>query len=413
MTRRPPSAAPDRAAARPAGRTPRHRAPDRPAAGRAAAPTMPRPRLLLLAGGGVGLLLGTWTGLSRAGVHDPIAPMAAHGILMVLGFLGTLIALERAVAFGARWAFAGPALSALAVLTIAADLPDAVAGVLLTAAGLVVTAVYATTLARRVEPHLALMAAGAVAWVVAAALWAVGWSPVALAPTLAAFLVLTIVGERLELSRLRVSSAASRRRLLAAAALFGSGVALTLIQRPAGLVAAGVGLVAQTAWLARHDIARVTIHRAGLPRFAAACMLAGYLWLAVGGVLWIVLGAGVGGLVHDAALHAVFLGFVISMVMGHAPIILPAVLRTPLPYRPSAWVPLVLLHASVALRVAADLADSVWLRGWAAHGNVTALLLFAALAVVTARRAGRSYQADAPQPVRPAAPAPREQRSLT
>src|SRR5690606_28633928 len=189
---------------------------------------------------------------------------------------------------------------------------------------------------------------------------------------------------------------------------------LSLVHRPAGLVVAGVGLIAQTAWLGRHDIARVTIHRAGLPRFAAACMLAGYVWLAIGGVLWILLGAGLGGaLIHDAALHAVFLGFVISMVLGHAPIILPAVLRTPLPYRPSAWVPLALLHASVALRVAADLADSVWLRGSAAHGNVTALLLFAALAVVTARRAGRSYQADAPQPVRPAAPAPREQRSLT
>src|SRR5690606_11505544 len=151
------------------------------------------------------------------------------------------------------------------------------------------------TLARRVEPHLALMASGAIAWIVAAALWALGWSPVALAPTLAAFLVLTIVGERLELSRLRVSSTASRRRLLAAAALFGVGVVLSLVHRPAGLVVAGTGLIAQTAWLGRHDIARVTIHRAGLPRFAAACMLAGYVWLAIGGVLWVVLGAGLGG----------------------------------------------------------------------------------------------------------------------
>ena len=74
-----------------------------------------------------------------------------------------------------------------------------------------------------------------------------------------------------------------------------------------------------------------------------------------------------------------------SMVMGHAPIILPAVLATPLPYRPSAWVPLGLLHASVALRVGADLAGSSALRGWAAHGNVTALLLFVGLVAGTAR----------------------------
>jgi len=77
------------------------------------------------------------------------------------------------------------------------------------------------------------------------------------------------------------------------------------------------------------------------------------------------------------------------MVMGHAPIILPAVLRTPLPYRRSAWIPLGFLHASVALRVAADLIGSGWLRGWAAHGNVTALLLFVGFAFMTVRRARR------------------------
>jgi len=36
---------------------------------------------------------------------------------------------------------------------------------------------------------------------------------------------------------------------------------------------------------------------------------------------------------YDAVVHAIFLGFVISMVMAHAPVILPAVLRRPLPYR--------------------------------------------------------------------------------
>src|SRR5690606_34659033 len=71
----------------------------------AAAAAVPRSRLLLLAGGGVALLLGLWSGLARAGIHDPIGPVSAHGVIMVLGFLGTLIALERAVAFGAAWAF--------------------------------------------------------------------------------------------------------------------------------------------------------------------------------------------------------------------------------------------------------------------------------------------------------------------
>jgi hypothetical protein len=353
--------------------------------------------LWLLAGGGLGLLIGMWTGLARAGVHAPIGPVASHGIIMVLGFLGTLIALERAVAARAGWAYVAPALSGGSVVWLLAGLPTVGAGVLLTTAGAIVVTVYARTLRVHAEPYLALMAAGGAAWLVAAALWTVGFSPVRLAPTLAAFLVLTIVGERVELSRMRMPTPASQRRLLAAAGLFGAGVALTLVDRTVGLVVAGTGLIAQTAWLARNDIARVTIRRPGLPRFAAVCLLAGYVWLAAAGLLWIALGLQVGSwLVYDAALHALFLGFVMSMVMGHAPIILPAVLRTPLPYRPSAWIPLGLLHASVALRIGADLAGSAWLRGWATHGNVTALLLFVAVAATTVRRSRRTAGAAVP-----------------
>jgi hypothetical protein len=365
------------------------------------APTAPRGRALLLAGGGLALLMGVWTGLARAGIHDPVGPVGAHGLIMSLGFVGTVIALERAVALGERWAYVAPSLSAVAVVWLTVGLPEVGAGVLLAGAGVVVATVYGVTLGRRFESSLALMAAGSVAWVVAAVLWTAGWSPVVVAPTLAAFLVLTIVGERLELSRLRSPSRSSRQRLFAAAALFGTGVAGTLVQRSAGLVVAGAGLIALTAWFARNDIARATIHRPGLPRFAAAAMLGGYLWLAVGGGLWIALGADVGGgLVYDAALHAVFLGFVMSMVMGHAPIILPAVLRRPLPYRRWAWFPLGLLHLSVAVRVGADLAGSAWLRGWAAHGNVSALLLFVGVAVLTARSAHHAVATPVVPPAR-------------
>lgn len=75
---------------------------------------------------------------------------------------------------------------------------------MLTVAGLVVVGVYAVMLHEHVDLRLVVMAAGAVAWVVAAALWTLGWSSVQLAPMLAAFLVLTIAGERVAgRSRLR------------------------------------------------------------------------------------------------------------------------------------------------------------------------------------------------------------------
>ena len=53
-------------------------------------------------------------------------------------------------------------------------------------------------------------------------------------------------------------------------------------------------------------------------RYVAVCLLAGYFWLAVGGALVALQVA------YDAALHAIFVGFVFSMVFGHAPVILPA-----------------------------------------------------------------------------------------
>ena len=80
-------------------------------------------------------------------------------------------------------------------------------------------------------------------------------------------------------------------------------------------------------------------------------------------------------------MHTVFLGFTVSMVMAHAPVILPAVLRRPLPYRPVLAVPAVLLHLSLVLRVLIGDAHGIhaaWVLGGAL--NIGAVLLFAALA---------------------------------
>jgi hypothetical protein len=51
----------------------------------------------------------------------------------------------------------------------------------------------------------------------------------------------------------------------------------------------------------------------------------------------------------------VLLGFVFSMVFGHAPIIFPAILERPISFHPVAWLPLVLLHVAVASRILGDI----------------------------------------------------------
>jgi hypothetical protein len=114
-------------------------------------------------------------------------------------------------------------------------------------------------------------------------------------------------------------------------------------------------LLALSAWLLRQDIARRTVRGRALTRFIAVCLLAGYAWLAIGSLVALVAGGFVPGTrSYDAALHALTLGFVFSMVFGHAAIILPAVLRVTLPYHASFYVPLVLLHLSVAIRLLGD-----------------------------------------------------------
>ena len=132
----------------------------------------------------------------------------------------------------------------------------------------------------------------------------------------------------------------------------------------------------------------------GLTRFIAVRLLSGYVWLALGSaVILYARGLAPGTASYDAALHAIALGFVFSMVFGHAPIILPAVLRVAVRYHPTFYVPLALLHGSLALRLAGDAAGQFdWVR---AGGMLNALALAAFIvgtlsAVVRGRRAARS-----------------------
>ena len=88
-----------------------------------------------------------------------------------------------------------------------------------------------------------------------------------------------------------------------------------------------------------------------------------------------------------------------SMVFAHAPLIVPAVLRVPLPFRRGFYVQLALLHASLALRlIGGDLAGNTPLWQAGGIGGEIAILLFlgaSASAVVGARRAARREHAEA------------------
>src|SRR5699024_6542202 len=120
-------------------------------------------------------------------------------------------------------------------------------------------------------------------------------------------------------------------------------------------------------------------------------LLAGYVWLALAAMLLLLVGRP-GGSVYDVVVHATFLGFAMSMILAHAPVILPAVLRVRLPYHRAMWVPLVLLHLTLAGRVLSLALGVIWLRAlpvWqpALLGNAAALLLFLPAPVMLGTRA--------------------------
>ncbi len=346
----------------------------------------------LMAAAVISLLTGLWAGLLRLGLSIPTGEaglVGAHGPLMVLGFLGTLIALERAVALGAAWAYAAPAAAGAGGLAIVLGVPGGLGQVLLTAGGLVLIGVFVAVHRIQASLHNVVLASGAVCWVVAGVLWLAGWTIPQFVPWLVGFLVLTIAGERLELSRLVGATGVARWLFVAAAGLFAVGLVVSLYLETTGVRIAGAGLLALAAWLARYDVARRTIRTRGVTRYMAVALLIGYGWLAVTGGLWVTGGHMDGGLEYDAMLHAVFLGFVISMVFAHAPVIIPAVLGRPLPYHPVFYVPLALLHASLVLRlVGGDLVGNLTARQWGGSLNEVALLLFfglTAAAVIRAR----------------------------
>jgi hypothetical protein len=63
------------------------------------------------------------------------------------------------------------------------------------------------------------------------------------------------------------------------------------------------------------------------------------------------------------------------MILAHAPVVVPVVTRRRMRYTPFFYVPLVLLHASLVLRLAAG-PSAVTMRQWGGISNALALALF-------------------------------------
>jgi len=352
----------------------------------------PLARLPILLLGMLALVGGVLAGLARlAWEVPPNAASAAgsHGALMISAFFGTVICLERAVAVGRGWAYLAPASAGLGGLALLVGAPSIAAQGLAVIASLVMVAASIQVLRRLTVSFTVVLAIGALCWLLGNLVWVASDTISLAVPWWLAFLVLTIAGERLELSRFLPTPQSARQIFNLIVGTIVSGALLSLWTSNSGLILFSTGLLVLALWLLRFDIAWRNARLDGLPRFIAICLLSGYFWLLLAALLGLAGGFEVGDAWRDSTLHAVGLGFVFSMVFGHAPIIFPAVARIKIPYHPAFYLPLLVLHGSLFLRVAGGLGGEFSLRRAGGMANAAALALFIATMLISVWRGKR------------------------
>lgn len=325
--------------------------------------------LLIL--GIVVLIAATLAGLMRLGFILPLPDQLIihHGALMIAGFFSALISLERAFAIGKSWSYAVPAITITGSMAIMLGLEQG--AVLLILGGVGFVLLFVPILRFRADLSTITMALGAVSLGAGNLLWYSGRLDVATF-FWSGFLLLTIAGERIELAQLLTAPSRVRSGFVISVGIYAAGVLITLYSMQLGLRFTGLGMLALFAWLLRYDVAMKSIKTQGLPKFIGICLVAGYFWIGVSGALALVYA---GSYAYDIMLHALFLGFVFSMIFGHAPVIFPTLLGREMRFLSSFYVHFALLHFSLLLRLIGDF-GMFRLQAWGGLLNAAAIFLF-------------------------------------
>lgn len=346
---------------------------------------------------GLCLVGALWGGLVRLGWGD-FSPLIGglpgiHGPLIVCGFLGTFFGLERAIAVKNPLAYLGPIMTAAGAIILVAW-PSSPVGPRLAVSGSAAFFILCLSIALQKRTLYAFFTfLGSIQWLMGNVMWLLGWPVYNVTLWWMSFVMLTTAGERLELSRMAHLSTGPwiilmgglgavffGHILVAIGHMGGSEEAMDVVMDAIvdpriipGMRVAGVGLAVSSLWFIIYDSARKSLGRSGLSGYIAYCMVSSYVWLAVSGAFsWIYAGL-VSGATYDAFVHVFFLGFLMSMVMGHAPVLVPAMLGLYLNMRRHWYLGPVLLHLSLLMRVAGDIGPWTFLRKWGGILNSVAI----------------------------------------
>lgn len=308
------------------------------------------------------MLTGIYIGFIRIGWAFPVTanlPTPHHGILMAGSFLGTLISVERVSVLKNRWVWFIPILMISSLIFLVFQQNQAAFGVLLTGSIGYLIICFQNYKTYKLKGD-ALLLLGAFFQIVAFTTFILTHSyPISFAGWLLFFL-LTIVGERLNLTRfLPVSKKADIELYI----WFGVLIISSFLYHFGFAVVFSLCLWGIAQWLIRNDIALINIRKDGHYKFLGTALIGAYIWLFITGGLGLIKSDN--PWLYDALLHSFFVGFVLSMVLAHAPIIFPGLLQIKQrPFHPVMYFWLIVLHASLFLRIYGDLSESYGLRKW-------------------------------------------------
>ncbi len=335
----------------------------------------------------INLLMGMLAGLIRMGWNFSVTSIALHhGAIMVGGFLGTLILLEKVIPLKRKILFVFPVINAMGLLIVVPGFYRlGLLFLLIGATGLLIVFL----LYYKKQPNdlsLILMIVGACCQITGHfMLMTKQFYPMAF-PWWMGFILFIIVGERVELSKFLPVTKRHKIILVSFMSLFFIGLFVPFHGIGKYISGAALGLIAL--WLMRHDVISIAIKKEGLTRFSGVALLMGCISLLFTGLFLISLPDI--PFAYDAIVHTFFLGFAFTMIFAHGPIILPGVLGLNVkPYHPLLYVPLITLVLSLVLRLLGDtsvlpLAVRLW-SGWFSVSSI--LLYFMLLITFTIRNA--------------------------
>jgi hypothetical protein len=329
------------------------------------------------------LIVGLLAGLHRIGWQLPLSGVSPnHGAIMVGGFLGTLIILEKIIPLKRNILYAVPMISGASVVLFFIGQPVySIASLVLASAGLSI--IFFIYWIREKSAIYFLMLAGAICWLTGNVLLSVhNFYPISL-PWWMAFVLLIITAERMELMKFLPVSKNQKLIFIGMLLVFVIGCVISF--HSIGNYLATLSLAGSSIWLMRHDVIAFNLKKKDLSRYVGVALLSGYFALLISGIFLTILIEQPMG--YDILVHSFFIGFVFSMIFAHGPVILPGVLGiSAKPYHPIFFIWLALLHMSWITRTISDISLDMQLRKYSGLMSVIAIIgYFLSLAVITIR----------------------------